>query len=439
MSELAFRNPRDRSFLFLLMPLAVASLPSLLFCVLEIALALHGKRNGSLIVFHLPPRTAWDRLLALQSSVYGWVARWNTSATLAATGLFVATLLLPMAALDGARSDTLRTAALRRFHAPPACRTAAMTTSVKIVECPRDSWQGLPKIIPAEVKADYLRTLIAAGFTHLDAASFVSPKAVPQMADSEQVLSYLDSPTDVEVIGIVVNPKGAARAIETEAVSTLGFPYSISPEFLQRNQNQSPEETLEALDAVGTAAFQAGLGMVAYISMAFGNPYGDPWSVDEVVAACDLLVDLGHDTDFLADTVGLAGPAQVTELVQAVLNAVDPAIEVGVHLHARPSEAAEKIAAAYRVGCRRFDMAIGGLGGCPFAQDTLIGNIPTEIALAELGGWERPCRGCSRWRLAGSRWLRSSGSSGRRCSSSACLARSERSDRLSSRISVVRA
>jgi hydroxymethylglutaryl-CoA lyase len=259
-----------------------------------------------------------------------------------------------------------------------------MTTAVKIIECPRDSWQGLPKPMPAEVKADYLRTLIAAGFTHLDAASFVSPKAVPQMADSEQVLRYLDPPDDVEIIGIVVNPKGAARAIETEAVSTLGFPYSISPEFLRRNQNQSPEETLEALEAVGQAAFQAGLGMVAYISMAFGNPYGDPWSVDEVVAACDLLADSGMTQISLADTVGLAGPAQIAELVEAVLSAVDPAIEVGVHLHARPGEAAEKIAAAYGAGCRRFDMAIGGLGGCPFAQDTLVGNIPTEVALGEL-------------------------------------------------------
>lgn len=259
-----------------------------------------------------------------------------------------------------------------------------MTTNVKIIECPRDSWQGLPKTIPAEIKADYLRTLIAAGFTHLDAASFVSPGAVPQMADSEEVLKYLDPPDDVEVIGIVVNQKGAERAIATEAVSTLGFPYSISQEFLRRNQNQSPEETLEALEAIGQAAFQSGLNMVAYISMAFGNPYGDPWSADEVVAACDLLADSGMTQISLADTVGLATPAQIAKLVEEVLSAVDPAVEVGVHLHARSSEAAAKIAAAYGAGCRRFDMAIGGLGGCPFAQDALVGNIPTEIALAEL-------------------------------------------------------
>lgn len=259
-----------------------------------------------------------------------------------------------------------------------------MNTAVKIVECPRDTWQGLPKPMPAEVKADALRMLIEAGFTHLDAVSFVSPKTVPQVADSEQVLQYLDPPDDVEIIGIVVNPKGAERAIATEAVSTLGFPYSISPEFLRRNQNQSPEETLEALEAVGQAAFQSGLGMVAYISMAFGNPYGDPWSLDEVVAACDLLAESGMTQISLADTVGLAGPAQIGELVQAVLGAVDPAIEIGVHLHARAGEAAAKIAAAYGAGCRRFDMAMGGLGGCPFAQDTLVGNIPTEVAVAEL-------------------------------------------------------
>src|ERR1700691_1209388 len=259
-----------------------------------------------------------------------------------------------------------------------------MSSAVKIIECPRDAWQGLPKPIPAEVKADYLRTLIAAGFQHIDAVSFVSPQAVPQMADAEQVLTWLDPPDDVEIIGIVVNPKGAARAIETGTVSTFGFPYSISPEFLRRNQNQPTEESLEALDAVGQAAFQAGLSVVVYISMAFGNPYNDPWSIDEVVAACDLLTDSGITQISLADTVGLATPHQIGELVTAVLESVDKTVEVGVHLHARANEAAAKIAAAYNAGCRRFDMAVGGYGGCPFAQDTLVGNVATELALAEL-------------------------------------------------------
>jgi hydroxymethylglutaryl-CoA lyase len=257
-------------------------------------------------------------------------------------------------------------------------------SAVKIIECPRDAWQALPKPIPAEIKADYLRTLIAAGFTHIDAASFVAPSAVPQMADAEQVLNFLDPPDDVEIIGIVVNPKGAARAIETGAVSTLGFPYSISPEFLRRNQGQSPEESVEALDAIGQAAFQAGLSLVVYISMAFGNPYNDPWSLDEVLAACDLLTDSGITQISLADTVGLATPQQVSQLVAAVLDQVDETTEIGVHLHASPADAADKIAAAYNAGCRRFDTAIGGFGGCPFAQDALVGNIATEIALAEL-------------------------------------------------------
>lgn len=259
-----------------------------------------------------------------------------------------------------------------------------MSSAVKIVECPRDAWQGLPKEIPAEVKADYLRTLVAAGFRHIDAVSFVSPKAVPQMADAERVLAYLDPPDDVEIIGIVVNPKGAERAIETGAVATLGFPYSISTEFLRRNQNQSPEEAVDALEVVGQAAFQAGLGLVAYISMAFGNPYQEPWSTEEVVAACDLLTDSGVTQISLADTVGLATVEQVSGLVEAVLASVEEGVEIGVHLHARPHEAAAKVSAAYGAGCRRFDMAIGGMGGCPFAQDALVGNIATETALAEL-------------------------------------------------------
>jgi hydroxymethylglutaryl-CoA lyase len=258
-----------------------------------------------------------------------------------------------------------------------------MSEAVKLIECPRDAWQGLPKTIPTEVKADYLRTLIAAGFKHIDAVSFVSPKAIPQMADSEQVLEFLDAPDDVEIIGIVVNEKGAQRAIATNTVQTLGFPYSISPEFLRRNQGQTPEESLDALEAIGQAAFKAGLSIVAYISMAFGNPYGDDWSVDEVIAACDLLADMGITQISLADTVGLATPAQTAQLVSAVLSSQSE-IEIGVHLHARPEDVAAKVSAAYRAGCRRFDMALGGLGGCPFAQDALVGNVATELAIAEL-------------------------------------------------------
>src|ERR1700751_4170227 len=160
-----------------------------------------------------------------------------------------------------------------------------MAESVKLIVCPRDAWQGLKGQIPAYIKTDYLKALISAGFKHIDAVSFVSPKAVPQMADSEEVLKDLDPPDDVEIIGIVVNEKGADRAIETQAVSTLGFPYSISPTFLQKNQNQSPEDALEELEKVQKKADDAGLDVVVYISMAFGNPYGDSWNVNEVVDA----------------------------------------------------------------------------------------------------------------------------------------------------------
>ena len=264
-----------------------------------------------------------------------------------------------------------------------------MNNTVKIIECPRDAWQGLPLTIPSEVKAEYLRTLVTAGFRQIDAVSFVSSKAVPQMADSEQVLALADLPSlttdQLEIIGIVVNAQGVERAINSGGVNTLGFPYSISPGFLERNQRQTPEEAVEALETVGSLAYKAGLDVVAYISMAFGNPYGDTWSVDEVVAACDLLADSGIACVSLADTVGLATPQLVEEVVAAVV-ANSQEIELGVHLHARPEQAAAKISAAYRAGCRRFDSAIGGLGGCPFAQDVLVGNVPTEIALSTLSG-----------------------------------------------------
>ncbi len=256
---------------------------------------------------------------------------------------------------------------------------------VKIIECPRDAWQGMPRIIPADVKADYLRELIAAGFRHIDAVSFVSPTAVPQMADAETVLKLLQPPEEVEIIGIVVNEKGAERAIATESVRTLGFPYSISPTFLKRNQHQTPEESLDVLDGIAELAYKAGLDIVVYISMAFGNPYRDPWSLEEVIEACGLLTEMGVTQISLADTVGLAGPKQVSALVSAVF-AADLGAEVGVHLHASAEDVEAKVLAAYHAGCRRFDMALGGLGGCPFAQDLLLGNVATEQALAALEG-----------------------------------------------------
>jgi hydroxymethylglutaryl-CoA lyase len=256
---------------------------------------------------------------------------------------------------------------------------------VKLIECPRDAWQGLKGQIPTAVKVQYLRALIGAGFKHIDAVSFVSPKAVPQMANSEEVLKQLDPPDDVEIIGIVVNQKGAERAIATEAVQTLGFPYSVSPTFLERNQNQTLEAAIDELEKITLKADEAGLDVVAYISMAFGNPYGDLWNAEEVVEAVGILADMNIHQISLADTVGLATPEQVKELISAVIGTHDY-LEIGAHLHSTKAGAAEKIVAAYDAGCRRFDSALGGLGGCPFAQDEMIGNIPTEIAVQALAG-----------------------------------------------------
>jgi hydroxymethylglutaryl-CoA lyase len=254
---------------------------------------------------------------------------------------------------------------------------------VKLIECPRDAWQGLKGLIPADLKKDYLKALISVGFKHIDAASFVSPKAVPQMADSEEVLKELDPPDDVEIIGIVVNEKGAERAMATKAVSTLGFPYSISETFLRKNQNQSPEDALDELEKIQNKADAAGLDVVVYISMAFGNPYGDLWNPEEVIEAISLMEVDNLRMISLADTVGVAGPEQISELVGAVMAKYNY-LEIGVHLHSRPEQAADKILAAYDAGCRRFDSALGGLGGCPFAQDDLVGNIPTEKVIETL-------------------------------------------------------
>src|SRR5512132_4037587 len=258
-----------------------------------------------------------------------------------------------------------------------------MSNSVKLVECPRDAWQGLKGQIPAYMKTEYLKALISAGFKHIDAASFVSPKAVPQMADSEEVLKELDPPDDVEIIGIVVNEKGAQRAVATQGVNTLGLPYSISPTFLQNNQKQTLEDAIEELEKIGKVGGDAGLDTVVYISMAFGNPYGDLWNVEEVVEAVGLLESESIHAVSLADTVGMASPPLISEVVSAVLKKYDY-LEIGVHLHSRPEHAMEKVLAAFDAGCRRFDSAIGGLGGCPFAQDALVGNIPTEKVLEAL-------------------------------------------------------
>jgi hydroxymethylglutaryl-CoA lyase len=230
---------------------------------------------------------------------------------------------------------------------------------------------------------DYLRGLVDAGFRHIDAVSFVSAKAVPQMADSEKVVERLGPLNDIEIIGIVVNEKGAERAIATGTVSTIGYPCSISETFLRRNQNQSLAENWEVLEKIKNRADEAGRSMVAYISMAFGNPYGDPWSEEKVSKAARRIEAIGISSVSIADTVGAAGPELVHRVVAAVLRDCREC-EVGVHLHSTRAGAAAKVLAAYDAGCRRFDAAIGGLGGCPFAQDELVGNVPTEEVLRAL-------------------------------------------------------
>jgi hydroxymethylglutaryl-CoA lyase len=255
--------------------------------------------------------------------------------------------------------------------------------TVKLIECPRDAWQGLPRQIPTPLKVEYLRSLIDAGFKHIDAVSFVSPKAIPQMADSEQVLAQLETPADVEIIGIVVNEKGAERAIATERVTTIGYPCSVSPTFLRRNQNQSAEENFEVLKTIKRGAADAGVDLVVYLSMAFGNPYGDPWNESEIETAVAEIVELGVQSISLADTIGIADQELIKRIVTAAAKSATRC-ELGVHLHSTRADAAAKILAAYDAGCRRFDSAIGGLGGCPFAQDALVGNIPTESVIAAL-------------------------------------------------------
>jgi hydroxymethylglutaryl-CoA lyase len=261
--------------------------------------------------------------------------------------------------------------------------TSVTMESVKLIECPRDAWQGLPRFIPTERKVEYLRNLIAAGFRHIDAVSFVSPKAAPQMADSEQVLAQLGPSDRVEIIGIVVNEKGAERAVATKKVTTLGYPCSISETFLRRNQNQSVEENQAVLGKIKEMADSAGLDIVVYISMAFGNPYGDPWTEELLVETAKKITELGIGSISFADTTGSAE----SELIKQVVTTVScncTRCDVGLHLHSTRSHAFEKIVAAYDAGCRRFDSAMGGLGGCPFAQDDLVGNIPTEEVLRAL-------------------------------------------------------
>jgi len=262
-----------------------------------------------------------------------------------------------------------------------------VATPIKLIECPRDAWQGLPEFIPTEYKAEYLMELVLAGFRHIDAVSFVSPKYVKQTADSEEVMkalmASLPSAAPLEIIGIVVNEKGMERALATPGVTTLGYPYSISAYFRRANANMTRGESRALVETLRKATSAARRDLVVYISMAFGNPYNEPWGPEIVEETLEWLKSLNVRTVSLADTVGTATPEEVGKLYAAVKDSV-AGIELGVHLHSRPEGAAEKVLAAYEAGCRRFDSALTGLGGCPFAGDDLVGNIATETVLAAL-------------------------------------------------------
>jgi hydroxymethylglutaryl-CoA lyase len=260
--------------------------------------------------------------------------------------------------------------------------------TVKVVECPRDAWQGLPEMIPTEVKAEYLKELVLAGFRHIDAVSFVSPKHVKQTADSEEVMAKLITSLPAgepppEIIGIVVNQMGLERALATPGVTTIGYPYSISAYFRRANANMTRDESRALVEKLKKETSAAGKGLVIYISMAFGNPYDEPWGTEIVAETLEWLKDIRVNTVSLADTAGTATPQLVGEVYRGVKDHV-AGIELGVHLHSRPELAEAKILAAYEAGCRRFDGALTGLGGCPFSGDDLVGNIATEDVLAAL-------------------------------------------------------
>ena len=260
--------------------------------------------------------------------------------------------------------------------------------SVTIVECPRDAWQGLREFIPTEEKVRYLSNLVLLGFRHIDAVSFVSPKHVPQMADSEAVMRQLSqvkssSGEAPEIIAIIVNAEGLDRALSVPGVTTIGYPYSISAYFRRANANMSRTESRELVERLQRDTQAAGRSLVVYISMAFGNPYDEPWGPEIVEDTLVWLKQIGVRTASLADTVGTASPQDVANLYRAVKERVAD-VEIGVHLHSRPEDTAGKVLAAYEAGCRRFDGALTGLGGCPFATDELVGNVATETVLTAL-------------------------------------------------------
>ncbi|MGY6560936.1 MAG: hydroxymethylglutaryl-CoA lyase [Luteibaculaceae bacterium] len=254
-----------------------------------------------------------------------------------------------------------------------------MPKTVKIIECPRDAMQGIKKQIPTDAKIEYLNLLLKAGFHTLDFGSYVSPKAIPQMADTQEVLDSLTlSGTDTKLLAIVANERGAEQAAKQDRINYLGFPYSISETFQQRNTNASLQEGFNRLKEISKITEQGKKELVIYISMAFGNPYKDPFSsLIAVDMAKKLYEELGCSIIALSDTIGMAEPNVITELFTTLIPQL-PQVEFGAHFHTTPLTWKEKVDSAYKAGCTRFDGALLGYGGCPMAADALTGNMPTE-------------------------------------------------------------
>ena len=256
---------------------------------------------------------------------------------------------------------------------------------MKIIECPRDAMQGLEKFIPTADKVRYLNQLMRVGFDTIDAGSFVSPKAIPQMRDSAEVMEKVETKgSSTKLLAIVANVRGAEEASRHTAITYLGFPLSLSETFQQRNTNKSVPEALNTLNEIQEICINSKKTLVTYISMGFGNPYGDPYDLDIVGKFVDILSTLEIEIISLADTIGVSAPDQIRYLFSQ-LNKGFPSIEFGAHLHSHPAKAIEKIEAAFESGCKRFDGAIKGFGGCPMAEDELVGNLATETLLSYLG------------------------------------------------------
>lgn len=259
-----------------------------------------------------------------------------------------------------------------------------MNSTAKIIECPRDAMQGIASFIATSKKIEYINKLLQVGFDTIDFGSFVSPKAIPQMADTAEVLEGLEmGNSKSKLLAIVANVRGAEEACRRAAITYLGFPLSISETFQKRNTNKSIAEALNILEEIKNLCVRSDKKLVTYISMGFGNPYGDPYDVDIVNQFVDIVMTLGSDVVSLADTIGVADSGSI-ERMFASISGRFPGKEIGVHLHSAPALAAEKIDAAYRGGCRRFDGAIRGFGGCPMAKDDLVGNIATETIVSAL-------------------------------------------------------